>query len=175
MFAILFTHPSSSTLPLSLRSSLQSVRDSISNQVSAVFQLYEQNRDSLDLSTVTERSATAPSLSDMLEWLQDAERHYRQQYPFSSCLPWVGFVFCSGSSSFSSTHVFIFLRRKTLLQTLRADDLSLLESAPKRWQSLECPSAEDRITGKMSYTMIMKTTLTCYKYIFTGKKCILTS
>ncbi|XP_078123599.1 AFG2-interacting ribosome maturation factor [Sander vitreus] len=98
-------------------SSLQSVRDSISNQVFAVFQHYEQNTDSLDLLTVTERSATAPSVSDMLEWLQDAERHYRQQ----------------------------FLRRKTLLQTLRADDLSLLELAPKRWKSWESPSAEDHI------------------------------
>nr|XP_046274351.1 uncharacterized protein C1orf109 homolog isoform X2 [Scatophagus argus] len=100
-------------------SSLQSCRDSISNQVSAVLQLYEHNRDSLDVLTVTERSTTIPSLSDMLEWLQDAERHYRQQ----------------------------FLRRKTLLQTLRPDDLSLLESAPTRWKSLESPSAEDHITG----------------------------
>ncbi|KAF1381832.1 hypothetical protein PFLUV_G00158110 [Perca fluviatilis] len=98
-------------------SSLQSVRDSISNQVFAVFQHYEQNTDSLDLLTVTERSATAPSVSDMLEWLQDAERHYRQQ----------------------------FLRRKTLLQTLRADDFSLLELAPKRWKSWESPSTEDHI------------------------------
>ncbi|XP_054462394.1 ribosome biogenesis protein C1orf109 homolog [Anoplopoma fimbria] len=102
-------------------SSLQSVRDSVSNQVSAVFQLYEQNADSLDLVTVTERSATAPSVSDMLEWLQNAERHYRQQY----------------------------LRRKSLLLTLRADDLSLLESAPKRWKSLECPSAEEQITDTL--------------------------
>lgn len=101
--------------------SLQSVRDSIYNQVTAVFQLYEQNTDSLDLLTVTERSATTPSLSDMLEWLQDAERHYRQQ----------------------------FLRRKTLLLTLRADDLSLLESAPKRWKSLESPRAEDCITDTL--------------------------
>ncbi|KAI3358754.1 hypothetical protein L3Q82_015164, partial [Scortum barcoo] len=102
-------------------SSLQSVRDSISNQVSAVFQLYEQNLGSLDLLAVTERSAATPSLSDMLEWLQDAERHYRQQ----------------------------FLKRKALLQTLRADDLSLLESAPKRWKSFESSDAEDRITGKI--------------------------
>nr|XP_020453308.1 uncharacterized protein C1orf109 homolog [Monopterus albus] len=109
-------------------SSLQSVRDAISNQVSAVFQLYEQSTDSLDLLTVTERSAIAPSVADMLEWLQDAERHYRQQ----------------------------FLRRKTLLQTLRADNLSLLESAPKRWKSLESPSAEDNITDtlcKVSFFM----------------------
>uniref|UniRef100_A0A4W5KTZ4 AFG2 interacting ribosome maturation factor n=1 Tax=Hucho hucho TaxID=62062 RepID=A0A4W5KTZ4_9TELE len=39
------------------------------------------------------------------EWLQDAERYYRQQ----------------------------FLSRKNVLQTLRADVLSLLETAPKRW------------------------------------------
>ncbi|KAM7373442.1 hypothetical protein PAMP_008292 [Pampus punctatissimus] len=109
-------------------SALQSVRDAISNQVSAVFQLYEQNTDSLDLLTVTERSATNPSTADMLEWLQDAERYYRQQ----------------------------FLRRKTLLQTLRADDLSLLESTPKRWKSLESPGAEERITDtlcKVSFFM----------------------
>ncbi|KAM7384557.1 hypothetical protein PAMA_011763 [Pampus argenteus] len=109
-------------------SALQSVRDAISNQVSAVFQQYEQNTDSLDLLAVTERSATNPSAADMLEWLQDAERYYRQQ----------------------------FLRRKTLLQTLRADDLSLLESTPKRWKSLESPGAEERITDtlfKVSFFM----------------------
>ncbi|XP_070702555.1 AFG2-interacting ribosome maturation factor [Pempheris klunzingeri] len=102
-------------------SSLQSVRDSISNQVSAVFQLYEQNKDTLDLLSVTERSATTPSLSDMMEWLQDAERYYRQQ----------------------------FLKRKTLLQTVRADDISLLESAHKRWKSMESPRAEDCITDTL--------------------------
>lgn len=41
----------------------------------------------------------------------------------------------------------MFVKRKTLLQTLRPDDLALLESAPKRWKSLESPGAEDRITG----------------------------
>ncbi|CAI5691190.1 AFG2-interacting ribosome maturation factor [Oreochromis niloticus] len=102
-------------------SSLQSARDAISNQVAAILHLYEQNTHSLDLLAVTERSTTTPSVADMLEWLQDAERHYRQQ----------------------------FLRRKTLLQTLRADDLSLLESAPQRWNSLESPSAEDHITDTL--------------------------
>ncbi|XP_065326627.1 AFG2-interacting ribosome maturation factor [Pelmatolapia mariae] len=102
-------------------SSLQSARDAISNQVAAILHLYEQNAHSLDLLAVTERSTTTPSVADMLEWLQDAERHYRQQ----------------------------FLRRKTLLQTLRADDLSLLESAPQRWNSLESPSAEDHITDTL--------------------------
>ncbi|KAM9383912.1 AFG2-interacting ribosome maturation factor [Pholidichthys leucotaenia] len=101
--------------------SLQSIRDSISNQVSAVLQLYEQNADSLDLLAVTERSTTTPSVADMLEWLQDAERHYRVQ----------------------------FLRRKTLLQTLRADDLQFLESAPKRWKSLDSPGAQEQITDTL--------------------------
>uniref|UniRef100_A0A3P9HJX4 C19h1orf109 homolog (H. sapiens) n=1 Tax=Oryzias latipes TaxID=8090 RepID=A0A3P9HJX4_ORYLA len=63
---------------------LQSARDTISNQVRSVVQLYEQSATSLDLQAVTERSAVTPSVADMLEWLQDAERHYRQQYP--SCL-----------------------------------------------------------------------------------------
>lgn len=80
--------------PPSFRSSLQSVRDSISNQVSAVLQVYEQNTDSLDLLTMTERLAITPSLCDMLQWLQDAECHYRQQYPLCSCLHWVEFLFC---------------------------------------------------------------------------------
>uniref|UniRef100_A0A3Q4MRD1 AFG2 interacting ribosome maturation factor n=1 Tax=Neolamprologus brichardi TaxID=32507 RepID=A0A3Q4MRD1_NEOBR len=65
-------------------SSLQSARDAISNQVASILHLYEQNAHSLDLLAVTERSTTTPSVADMLEWLQDAERHYRQQYPFLS-------------------------------------------------------------------------------------------
>ncbi|XP_072227329.1 AFG2-interacting ribosome maturation factor [Leuresthes tenuis] len=96
--------------------SLQSVRDAVSNQLAALLQL--QNAGGLGLPAVTERSAAVPSVADMLEWLQDAERHYRRQ----------------------------FLRRKTLLQTLRPDQLSLLESAPSRWKSLESPDAEQRIT-----------------------------
>uniref|UniRef100_A0A3B3H7I8 AFG2 interacting ribosome maturation factor n=1 Tax=Oryzias latipes TaxID=8090 RepID=A0A3B3H7I8_ORYLA len=101
---------------------LQSARDAISNQVRSVMQLYEQNATSLDLQAVTERSAVTPSVADMLEWLQDAERHYRQQ----------------------------FLQRKVLLQTLRPNDLALLESLPERWKSLESPDGEQRITGNIN-------------------------
>ncbi|KAM4538693.1 AFG2-interacting ribosome maturation factor [Odontesthes bonariensis] len=97
---------------------LQSVRDAVSNQLSALLQLYQQDAEGLGLPAATERSAAVPSVADMLEWLQDAERHYRQQ----------------------------FLRRKALLQTLRPDQLSLLESVPSRWKSLESPDAEQRIT-----------------------------
>ncbi|XP_041868442.1 uncharacterized protein C1orf109 homolog isoform X2 [Melanotaenia boesemani] len=97
---------------------LQSVRDAVGNQLTAVLQLYEQNADCLNLPAVTERAAAAPSITDMLAWLQDAERFYRRQ----------------------------FLRRKSLLQTLRLDDLSLLESAPSRWKSLDSPEAEQQVT-----------------------------
>ncbi|XP_028317225.1 AFG2-interacting ribosome maturation factor [Gouania willdenowi] len=109
-------------------SSLQSIRDTVTNQVSAVLRLYQQNAEDLDLHTVTQRSAVTPSVADMLEWLQDAERHYRQQ----------------------------FLKRKTLLHMLKADDLSLLEAAPKTWKSLESPSANEQITDtlcKVSFFM----------------------
>ncbi|MEQ2297062.1 hypothetical protein AMECASPLE_030853 [Ameca splendens] len=102
-------------------SRMQSIRDSISNQVSAVLQLYEDTADSLDLAVVTERSSLIPSLADMLEWLQDAERYYRQQ----------------------------FLQRKTLLQTLRLDDLSQVECASKRWKTLESSDSEQQITDTL--------------------------
>lgn len=100
---------------------LQSVRDAISNQVSGAFQLYEQNSDCLDIATCTHRSATTPSIADMLDWLQDADRFYRQQ----------------------------FLRRKTLLQTLKPIDFSLLETAAKRWDCLDSPYGDDIITDTL--------------------------
>ncbi|KAK7899245.1 hypothetical protein WMY93_020098 [Mugilogobius chulae] len=58
----------------------------------------------------------------MMQWLQDADRHYRQQ----------------------------FMKRKTLLLTLRPDDFSQMESAPERWKSLNSPKTEDRITETLS-------------------------
>ncbi|KAI1901759.1 hypothetical protein AGOR_G00037710 [Albula goreensis] len=101
--------------------SLQTVRDSVGNQVTAVFQVYEQHADALDLTACLQRSAVAPSIADMLEWLQDAERYYRQQY----------------------------IRRKTLLQELKPNDLSDLQSAPKRWEALATPNGEDRISDAL--------------------------
>lgn len=65
------------------RDALRSVRDSVCKQVAAVFQMYEQNSDFLPIRTCVARCADAPSISDMLEWLQDAERYYRIQYPRS--------------------------------------------------------------------------------------------
>lgn len=110
---------------------------------------------------MTERSATTPSISDMLEWLQDAERYYRQQYPLCSHLYWLGFVLVVLFIS-SSTHVFRFLKKKTLLQTVRSDNLSLLESTPEKWKSLESPSADNHITGKCFFIVMLLCKRLCH-------------
>ncbi|KAB5530990.1 hypothetical protein PHYPO_G00135730 [Pangasianodon hypophthalmus] len=97
------------------------VRDSVCKQVSAVFQMYEKNSDFLPISTCVARCALSPSIADMLEWLQDTERYYRIQY----------------------------IQRKNLLQLLKPDDLTLIETAPKRWTSLDSPTEEERITDAL--------------------------
>ncbi|XP_007560134.1 AFG2-interacting ribosome maturation factor isoform X1 [Poecilia formosa] len=102
-------------------SRLQAIRDSVGGHVSAVLQLYQDSADSLDVAVATQRSSVAPSLADMLEWLQDAERFYRRQ----------------------------FLQRKTLLLTLRRDDRAQLEGAANAWRSLDSPDAEQQITDNL--------------------------
>ncbi|KAM9737733.1 AFG2-interacting ribosome maturation factor [Menidia menidia] len=105
---------------------LQSVRDAIGGQLCAVQQLCQQQ----PLAALTERSAAVPSAADMLEWLQDAERHYRRQL----------------------------LQRKALLQALRADRLPLLESAASSWRSLDRPDEDQRIADSLSrVSMFMQT------------------
>ncbi|XP_061109967.1 AFG2-interacting ribosome maturation factor [Conger conger] len=102
--------------------SLQMVRDAVGNKVTAAFQVYEQHADTLDLSACLQRSAAAPSVADMLEWLQDADRYYRQQY----------------------------LKRKALLQALKSNDHSDLQSAPKRWEALAMPEEEDSVSDALA-------------------------
>ncbi|XP_067281852.1 AFG2-interacting ribosome maturation factor [Pseudorasbora parva] len=97
------------------------VRDAIGQQVSGVFQLYEKNSDTLDIPTCVSRSAACPSIADMLEWLQDAERHYRLQL----------------------------LQRRNLLQMLTPNDLALMETAPKRWACLHSASGEEAISDAL--------------------------
>ncbi|KAK1805172.1 hypothetical protein P4O66_019520 [Electrophorus voltai] len=97
---------------------LQLVRDSISKQLLAVVQQYEQKADSLDIHSCTTRSAISPSVADMLEWFQDAERYYRVQY----------------------------IQRKNLLQILKPDELVFMETAPKRWATLDSPRGEENIS-----------------------------
>ncbi|KAJ8334792.1 hypothetical protein SKAU_G00404310 [Synaphobranchus kaupii] len=101
--------------------SLQSVRDAVGNQVTAAFQVYEQHADTVDLVTCLQRAAAVPSIADMLEWLQDAEGYYRQQY----------------------------LRRKALLQALKPNDLADLQSTPKRWEALATPEREDSVSDTL--------------------------
>ncbi|KAF5889377.1 uncharacterized protein DAT39_020914 [Clarias magur] len=100
---------------------LRSVRDSVCKQVAAVFQMYEQNSDLLPLRTCVERRADSPSISDMLEWLQDTERYYRIQY----------------------------IQRKNLLEMMTPDDLTVIATAPKSWTSLDSPGGEERISDML--------------------------
>lgn len=102
-------------------SALQSVKHSVSQQMWGAIHLYEQHSDSLDLATCTQRSATTPSISEMLEWLQDAERYFQRQ----------------------------FLRGRSLLQSMRPNDLSLLESLPKRWEALYSTTEEESISDML--------------------------
>ncbi|XP_057568820.1 ribosome biogenesis protein C1orf109 homolog isoform X2 [Hippopotamus amphibius kiboko] len=56
---------------------LLKVRDVVSSHVKHVLQIYEQHADTIDLDAVLRASASSPSVAEMLEWLQDIERHYR--------------------------------------------------------------------------------------------------
>ncbi|XP_069079980.1 AFG2-interacting ribosome maturation factor isoform X2 [Pleurodeles waltl] len=59
---------------------LQRVQDSISHHIRTVFQVYEQQADAVGIQACLEGSAVHPSISDMLEWIQDIENHYRYEY-----------------------------------------------------------------------------------------------
>ncbi|KAM9108995.1 AFG2-interacting ribosome maturation factor isoform 2-T2 [Megaptera novaeangliae] len=56
---------------------LLKVRDVVSSHVEHVLQIYEQHADMISLDAVLQASAASPSVAEMLEWLQDIERHYR--------------------------------------------------------------------------------------------------
>ncbi|GAB5574885.1 uncharacterized protein C1orf109 homolog isoform X6 [Prionailurus iriomotensis] len=56
---------------------LLKVRDTVSSHVERVLQTYEQHADTIGMDGVLQASVVSPSVADMLEWLQDIERHYR--------------------------------------------------------------------------------------------------
>lgn len=58
--------------------------------------------------------------------------------------------------------VFRYIQRRNLLQLLKPDDLTLLETAPKRWTSLESPRGEERISGNLS----LSSPMTAETYLF---------
>ncbi|XP_029427521.1 uncharacterized protein C1orf109 homolog [Rhinatrema bivittatum] len=95
---------------------LQKVRDAVSQQVAAVFHIYMQQAEEVGILASLERSAVCPSLADMLEWLQDIERHYRNDY----------------------------LRRKLLLQ-VRYDNLPEIQGLPGVWNSLSEHRQQDLV------------------------------
>lgn len=67
--------------PFPPRTALLKVRDTVSSHVERVLQVYEQRADAVGIGGVLQASAVSPSVADMLEWLQDIERHYRNSYP----------------------------------------------------------------------------------------------
>ncbi|XP_062046980.1 AFG2-interacting ribosome maturation factor isoform X2 [Lepus europaeus] len=87
---------------------LLKVRDTVSSHVERVFQVYEQHADTLGLDAVLQPSAASPSVADMLEWLQDMDRHYRNSY----------------------------LKRKDLLSSIQWGDLASIQALPKAWDRI---------------------------------------
>ncbi|XP_055467394.1 ribosome biogenesis protein C1orf109 homolog isoform X2 [Psammomys obesus] len=69
------------------QAALLKVRDTISSHVEQVFHTYEQHAAVLDMDSVLQPSVVSPSVADMLEWLQDIDRHYRSSYPSSASRP----------------------------------------------------------------------------------------
>ncbi|KAM9686228.1 AFG2-interacting ribosome maturation factor isoform 2-T2 [Trichechus inunguis] len=88
--------------------SLLKVRDTVSSHVEQVFQVYEQHANTVDIDAVLQPSVVSPSLADMLEWLQDIERHYRNSY----------------------------LKRKYLLSSIHWGDLANIQALPKAWDQI---------------------------------------
>nr|XP_048290416.1 uncharacterized protein C1orf109 homolog [Myodes glareolus]XP_048290417.1 uncharacterized protein C1orf109 homolog [Myodes glareolus]XP_048290418.1 uncharacterized protein C1orf109 homolog [Myodes glareolus]XP_048290419.1 uncharacterized protein C1orf109 homolog [Myodes glareolus] len=102
------------------------VRDTVSSHVERVFQTYEQHSAALDMDAVLRPSVVSPSVADMLEWLQDIDRHYRSSY----------------------------LKRKYLLSSIHWGDLASIQALPKAWDQIsedECQSFVPDILVSVSF------------------------
>ncbi|XP_038189586.1 uncharacterized protein C1orf109 homolog [Arvicola amphibius] len=102
------------------------VRDTVSSHVERVFQTYEQHSAALDMDAVLRPSVVSPSVADMLEWLQDINRHYRSSY----------------------------LKRKYLLSSIHWGDLASIQALPKAWDQIsedECQSFVPDILVSVSF------------------------
>ncbi|XP_007641050.1 uncharacterized protein C1orf109 homolog [Cricetulus griseus] len=105
---------------------LLKVRDTISSHVERVFQTYEQHSAALDMDAVLQPSVVSPSVADMLEWLQDIDRHYRSSY----------------------------LKRKYLLSSIHWGDLASIQALPKAWNQIsedECQTLVPDILVSVSF------------------------
>lgn len=80
----------------------------VSSHVEHVLQTYERHADTIGLDAVLQASAASPSVAEMLEWLHDIERHYRNFY----------------------------LRRRHLLSSIQWGDLENIQALPKAWDRI---------------------------------------
>nr|XP_026249160.1 uncharacterized protein C1orf109 homolog [Urocitellus parryii] len=99
------------------RATLLKVRDTVSSHVEQVFRIYEQHADVVGLDAVLQPSAESPSVADMLEWLQDIERHYRSSY----------------------------LKRKYLFSSIQWGDLAGIQALPKAWDQISADEHQDLV------------------------------
>lgn len=102
------------------------VRDTVSSHVEQVFQTYQQHSAALDMDAVLRPSVVSPSVADMLEWLQDIDKHYRSSY----------------------------LKRKYLLSSIHWGDLASIQALPKAWDQIsedECQSFVPDILVSVSF------------------------
>uniref|UniRef100_A0A8C0QX43 AFG2 interacting ribosome maturation factor n=1 Tax=Canis lupus dingo TaxID=286419 RepID=A0A8C0QX43_CANLU len=98
---------------------LLKVRDVVSRHVEQVFEVYEQHADAIGIDAVQRASAVSPSVADMLEWLQDIERHYRNAY----------------------------LKRKYLLSSIQWGDLANIQALPKAWDQISEDEHQSLVQG----------------------------
>lgn len=96
---------------------LLKVRDTVSSHVEQVLQIYEKHADAIGIDAVLQASVVSPSVAEMLEWLQDIERHYRSSY----------------------------LRRKYLLSSIHWGDLANIRALPKAWDRISEDEHQDLV------------------------------
>lgn len=96
---------------------LLKVRDTVSSHVERVFETYEQHAARLGINAVLQPSAVSPSVADMLEWLQDIDRHYRSSY----------------------------LKRKYLLSSVHWGDLASIQALSKAWDQISEEEHQDLV------------------------------
>ncbi|XP_012578233.1 PREDICTED: uncharacterized protein C1orf109 homolog [Condylura cristata] len=96
---------------------LLKVRDTVSSHVERVLQVYQQHADSIDISDILKASYMSPSVADMLEWLRDIERHYRNSY----------------------------LKRKHLLSSVQWGDVANIQGLPSAWDRISEDGNQDLV------------------------------
>lgn len=60
--------------------SLKHVCDRVTKQCDYSMDMYRKHAGTIPINDITERTATCPSIADLLEWIQDTERLFLQQY-----------------------------------------------------------------------------------------------